>query len=57
MLREKILQIIAYESSMGFERGVNLFLEELNEEMEKEEALLTCGVDNYMDFLVENSNI
>lgn len=42
---------------MGFERGVNLFLEELNEEMEKEEALLTCGVDNYMDFLVENSNI
>ena len=55
MVREKFNQIIAQESHLGFQRGIDLFLESLNSEMERDEAITENGVDAYLDYLVESA--
>ena len=55
MVREKFNQIIAQEAHLGFQRGIDLFLESLNSEIERDEAITENGVDAYLDYLVESA--
>lgn len=52
MFRQKFNEIIAYESNLGFQRGMALFVEEINNELLKEEKL--GDLDAYLDNLVES---
>ena len=55
MLREKISELIMQETTYGFSRGIELFIESLESDLAKEEALTesTNAVDNYLDALFE----
>ena len=55
MLREKISELIMQESACGFSRGIELFIESLENDLMKEEALTESenAVDNYLDALFE----
>lgn len=55
MFREKFSSIVTQESSLGFERGISLFLESLNSDMEKEETLSENGIENFVEQLVEGT--
>ena len=58
MLREKISELIMQETTYGFSRGIELFIESLESDLAKEEALTesTNAVDNYLDALFEGVN-
>ncbi len=58
MLREKISELIMQESACGFSRGIELFIESLETDLMKEEALTESenAVDNYLDALFEGVN-
>ena len=55
MLREKISELIMQETTYGFSRGIELFIESLESDLAKEEALTESAnaVDNYLDALFE----
>jgi len=55
MLREKISELIMQETACGFSRGIELFVESLEEDLMKDEALTESenAVDNYLDALFE----
>ena len=55
MLREKISELIMQEAACGFSRGIELFIESLEEDLTKDEALTESAdaVDNYLDALFE----
>lgn len=58
MLREKISELIMQETACGFSRGIELFVESLEEDLMKDEALTESenAVDNYLDALFEGVN-
>ena len=55
-MREKFNQIVVTEAMHGFQRGINLFLEDLNADLERDQAITECGgIDNLLDYLVMES--
>lgn len=55
MMREKFNTIVTEGTSAGWQRGIQLFIEELNSDMERDEALNECTVDAYLEHLVLES--
>ena len=56
MLREKFNEIVVQEALLGFNRGIDLFLEELESDLEKDAIMESCGgIDNVLDYLVMES--
>ena len=58
MLREKISELIMQEATYGFNRGIELFIESLESDLTRDEALTESAdaVDNYLDALFEGVN-
>lgn len=54
MIRNKFNEIIALETELGFKRGMELFVEELNTELMRDEYLSENSIDGLLDTLVEN---
>ena len=57
MLREQFLQLIMQESTYGFSRGIDLFIESLNEDLARDAAIEENAVeyDKYLDALFDNA--
>lgn len=55
MYREKFNELVMHEVSLGFQRGMELFLESLNEEMEKDAFLAEGSLDEYVERLFEEA--
>ena len=52
MMREKFNALVMQEASCGFQRGIELFLEELNDNIERDALIDECGIDAVLDRLV-----
>lgn len=52
MMREKFNRLVCEESTDGFRRGIELFIEELNDDIERNEQLQECSIDDALDHLV-----
>ena len=58
MLREKFSELIMQEAACGFNRGIELFIESLNDDLARDEAIEENeqAVDNYIESLFESAN-
>jgi len=58
MLREKFAELVMQEATAGFSRGIELFIESLNSEISRDEAIEEGenNLDNYLDTLFEGVN-
>jgi len=62
MLRENFVEMVQEQCLRGFGRGIDLFMEDLNVELAKDETLQENGLANVVDYittkyLVENNLI
>lgn len=58
MLREQFNSIILKESNLGFQRGIDLFLESINDDLEKDSVLHECATKtngDYIDYLFDTA--
>lgn len=57
MLREKFNELIMQETTYGFNRGIELFIESLNEDLARDEALEEneANIENYIEALFEGA--
>ena len=57
MLREKFSELIMQEAAYGFNRGIELFIESLNEDLARDEALEEneANIENYVEALFEGA--
>ena len=57
MLREQFLKLIMQEAAQGFNRGVELFIESLESEISRDEAIFenNQAVGEYIEHLFEQA--
>ncbi len=57
MLRDKFNELIMQETASGFNRGIELFIESLNEDISRDEAIEenTINIDRYIEALFEGA--
>ena len=57
MLREKFAQIIQENILTGYSRGIDIFLENLEVDLQKREVISENGIETIVESLMENANI
>lgn len=55
MMREKFNRLVSEATSLGFERGMSLFMDQLNEDIERDAQLQECDTDALLDYMVASA--
>ncbi len=52
MVRSDFVNLAEHQTLMGYSRGIELFIESLNEEMERDEILREHSLDDVINIMV-----